>query len=828
MEALKHAAELARAGHGQVVATMAEPGVGKSRLFYEFKARSSAGRMVLEAFSVSYGKASAYLPVIDLLHGYFRITGDDDSRVRREKVMGRVLALDRTLEDTLPYLFGLLGLSEGDEPLAQMDAQVRRRRTHEAIKRVLLRESLNQPLMVIFEDLHWVDGETQALLNALVDSIGTARMLLLVNYRPEYQHQWGSRTYYTQLRLDPLGRETAEEMLGSLLGDNAELSALKQFIIERSEGNPFFMEETVRVLLDEGALVRNGALKLTRPLSQLKIPPTVQAILAARIDRLPSTGKDLLQTLAVIGKDLPLELVQVVTGRGEEQLEPMLADLQAAEFIYEQLRLAGTEYTFKHALTQEVAYNSVLVERRRAIHDQTARAIERLYAQQLENHYTELAHHYFRGNDVAKALRYVQLAAEQAVSRATYSEATGMLEAGLRLLDKLPEGPERLRAELALRSVENTVAFVLHGSISPQRESAVMRMCDLGEKIGEADQMLRGLISLSHFYFAQAESARGLELSRRCLEVAETAHDAGLLAYARWTAGVLAVSCGKLREGVSYLEAGARGIERTNRSVPLWGVLSASAFKGHLAIALQLLGRVDDVIKLSDDGIRDARESKHLFSLGLALLVRGLLAHYRREPESARAYYGEAITLSEENGFPSWLAAAQFYHGWELTELGRLEQGIAEMEVAAEDCRRLGVASRHYRTALLAEAYARMGRREEALGMLNVLQAAVERTGEKREQAEMLRLTGEVLLMGGGGATEEAERCFRAALEVARAQEARWWELRATVSLARLLASQGRRDEARAVLAEIYSWFTEGFDTADLKDAKALLEELSS
>jgi tetratricopeptide (TPR) repeat protein len=827
MEALKHAAELAKAGHGQVVAAVAEAGVGKSRLFYEFKAVSQSEWMVLEAFSVSHGKATAYLPVLELLHDYFRIGSDDNARTRREKVGGKALMLDRALEDTLPYLFALLGLSEGEDPLTGMDAQMRRRRTHEVIKRVLLRESLNQPLMAIFEDLHWIDGETQALLNLLVDSIGTARMLLLVNYRPEYQHQWGSRTYYTQLRLDPLGREGAEEMLRSLLGDEQELAALKRLIIERTEGNPFFMEETVQKLLDEGALVRNGAAKLTRPVGELKIPPTVQAILAARIDRLPLAGKELLQTLGVIGKDLPLALLKVVTGKGEEQLEPMLADLQTGEFIYEQPSLAGTEYTFKHTLTQEVAYNSVLSARRRVIHDQTACAMERLYASQLETHYTELAHHCIHGSDAAKALRYAQLGAEQAAGRAAYPEATSMLEAGLKLLDKLPEGVERLRAELALRSIENTVAYIVYGSTSPQRENAVRRMCDLGEKIGETDQMLRGGISLSHFYFAQSESARGLELSGRCLELAATTQDAGLLAYARWTAGVLAVSCGKLREGVSYLEAGARGIDRRNRIVPLLGVLYGSAFPGWLALPFQLLGRGDEAVKLADDGLRHARESRHPFSLGLALIIKGLLAHFRREPEISRIYYEEAVTLSEENGFPTWLAAARFSHGRALAELGRLEQGIAEMEAATEDCHRLGVAMRHYRTALLAEAYVRMGRSEEALGTLNDVLSQIERTGEKREQAEVLRLRGELLLMRDGGAAEEAEHCFRAAIDVARTQEARWWELRASMSLAQLLATQGRPDEARAMLAEIYGWFTEGFDTADLKDAKALLDELS-
>src|ERR1700722_13589528 len=246
MEAMRNAAELARAGRGQIVAAMAEAGTGKSRLFFEFKAISQSGWMVLETFSVSHGKASAFLPVIDLLHSYFKIAGSADERMRREKVNGKVLTLDRSLEDTIPYLFALLGISEDGEhyrhweqtldrldeylhegqkknPLAQMDAQVRKRRTLDAIKRILLRESLNQPLMVIFEDLHWIDEEAQALLNLLADSIGTAKILLLVNYRPEYSHQWGSKTYYTQLRLDPLGKESADEMLSALLGNGPDI-----------------------------------------------------------------------------------------------------------------------------------------------------------------------------------------------------------------------------------------------------------------------------------------------------------------------------------------------------------------------------------------------------------------------------------------------------------------------------------------------------------------------------------------------------------------------------------------------------------------------------
>ena len=386
VDAMKAAAELAKAGHGQIVAAMAEPGVGKSRLLFEFKAVSQSGWMVLETFSVSHGKASAFLPVIDILHGYFKITSDDDARARREKVNGKMLTLDRSLEDTIPYLFALLGIVEGADPLAQIDAQARKRRTLEAIKGIFVRESLNQPLMVIFEDLHWIDDETQALLNLLADSIGTAKILLLVNYRPEYSHLWGSKTYYMQLRLDPLGKESAEEMLSSLLGDNKDLIPLKRLIIEKTEGNPFFMEETVEVLLDDGALVRNGSIKLVKPLAELKIPPTVQAILASRIDRLPPDEKDFLQTLAVIGREFPFGLIKSVVAKSDDDLNRMLGVLQLAEFIYEQPAAGDVEYIFKHALTQEVAYNSVLIERRKQLHERTGTAIEALAPSRIDDH----------------------------------------------------------------------------------------------------------------------------------------------------------------------------------------------------------------------------------------------------------------------------------------------------------------------------------------------------------------------------------------------------------------------------------------------------------
>jgi predicted ATPase len=487
MEALKHAAELARSGHGQVAAVIGEAGAGKSRLLYEFKLISQTDWMTLEAFSASHGKATAYLPLLELLAAYFEISRDDDERKRGERILGRVLRLDRNLEDTLPYLYSLHGITETADSLAHMESQVRRRRTLDAVKRILLRESINHPLMLIFEDLHWIDNETQGLLNLLVDAIANARILLLMNYRPEYRHEWSSRTHYTQLRLDPLGAETAAEMLSAMLGDDKDLGALKRQIIQRTEGTPFFIEEMVQALFEEGVLQRNGAVKLAKPMSAIKVPSTVQAVLASRIDRLAPPEKELLQTLAVLGREFTLKLTERVTANSNDKLETMLAQLQLGEFINEHPSVGDTEYTFKHALTQEVAYNSILAERRRRIHENTANAIEVFFSEHLEDHYTDLAYHFVRSADTAKAIRYAQLAADQAVNRAAYSEATNLIETSLRLLEALPEGIERSRAELSLHSIESRLSFALYGGGSPQREQAVRRMWELGSRFEEKE-----------------------------------------------------------------------------------------------------------------------------------------------------------------------------------------------------------------------------------------------------------------------------------------------------------------------------------------------------
>jgi tetratricopeptide (TPR) repeat protein len=830
METLRHAAAQTQAGRGQMVAVMADPGVGKSRLFYEFKAISKSGWMVLEAFAVSYGRASAYLPVLGLLSEYFEISSDHDERRRRELILGKVLGLDRALEDTLPYFYSLYGLTNDGDSLAGMDARIRRRRNLDAIKRLLLRESLNQPLMLIFEDLHWIDTESQALLNLVVDTIADARILLLVNYRPEYRHEWGKCTLYKQLRLDPLGRESAQQMLSVLMGDEINLIALKRLIIERTEGTPFFMEEMVQALFEEGVLKRNGIVTLARPLSAVKVPATVQAVLASRIDRLPAARKELLQMLAVLGREFPLDLVQCVTTKSSNELEEMLAQLELAEFVFEQPTSGGAlEYIFKHALTQEVAYNSLLGELRRALHDRAAQAIEDLYGNQLEDHYGDLANHYLRGNDTSKATRYAELAAEQAISRGAYPQAMSLVETALKLVEKLPDAVEGSRAELGLHTIESTVAIVLHGASSKERERVIRRMCELAEALGARDQFVGALSTLSGLYFTQGESAKGLELATRCLTLSKGMQDNGLLLDLHYNAAALTWRCGKYQEAASLYEDGLRRPSRTNcRLSPQYGLLYEGIFRPELACILQTLGRVTDAAKSVEEGLRRTRDSRHLFSLGCALVIgAGELSLERRQPDIACVRCEEVIALSEENGFAEWLPWGRFIHGWALFELGQVSQGLLEMEAGLAGFDRLGgVPRQQYWIVVRARALAMIGRVDEALLKINQALAHIECTGDTADQAEMLRLKGEVLMMYRPSEPAEAEKCFRQARDVARAQEAKWWELRTIVSLARLLRDTNRRSEAHAMLTGIYNWFIEGFDLPDLEDAKALLDEL--
>lgn len=397
----------AKAGHGQIVHVQGEPGLGKSRLFHEFKCFPH-GCVVLETAAVSYGSASPYLPVVELLKAYFQMQPHDNDRARRERVMGKVLGLDRHLEDTLPCLFALFGLHDDPSPVEHLDPQARHRRICDAVTQLLLRESRNQPLILIVEDAQWIDRESQAVLDTLCDSLASAHILVLVNARPEYCHAWGHKPYYTQLQMTPLGAAETEAFLTNLLGSDDSLTLLKQHILSKTEGTPFFMEEVVHTLVEEQVLTgERRHYRLAQEVTDLHISPTIQGVIAGRIDRLAQEEKLLLQQLSVIGRSFPLALVRLVIAQPADELSRILSVLQRKEFLYEESALPTATYLFKHALTQEVAYNSVLLERRKTLHLQIAQAIEQIFHSQLEDYYSILAHHYSKSGEIEKAMNYL-------------------------------------------------------------------------------------------------------------------------------------------------------------------------------------------------------------------------------------------------------------------------------------------------------------------------------------------------------------------------------------------------------------------------------------
>jgi len=851
LDALRHAAGLAAQGRGQIVAMVAEAGVGKSRLLYEFKARSASDWMVLEAYSVSHGKASAYLPVIELLCSYFRIVDEDDERSRCEKVAGRLAILDPALEDARPYVLGLLGISEGErlrkhwehsfdrleeyllgaqakDPFPQMDVQVRRRRTLDAIKRILLREALNQPLMLIFEDLHWIDADSQALLEVLADSIAASRILLLVNYRPEYSHAWANKSYYTQLRLDPLSLESAEQLMAVLVGGGAGLAPLRKLIVDKSEGNPFFMEEIVQGLFEDGALLRNGIVTLTRSLESLRIPATVQAVLASRIDRLPPAEKDVLQTVAVIGKEFGLGLVREVTGKSDEEIMPSLFNLQLAEFLYEQPAIAEIEYTFKHALTQEVAYNSVLHERRKLLHQRIATAIERQFASNLDDRLGELAHHYSRSNDLTKAFEYMGRAAEQAGRRSAYSEMIAYIDRGLALLAELPESEQRDLDELSLRVKLGPALMAVKGFSSEETRRSCERACDLARRRGARAQLFAALNFLWAFHYTRGDPKSSLEVSQELMSIAQDVREPGMLKDSYRAMGRALTYTGDLLGARRYLEE-ALTLDGSSRA---W---ARGANVGPDADMLCLTGLSEVLIALGypDQALQRAREALEAvdsqtdpFSFAMALTIAAEIYNFRREPDKALEILGRALALCDRHGYPFWLSFARRMSGWALALQGQVRAGIEMME---EEMARFSNTEadvlRFYNLLFTAEACVKIGDAQRAAALLEAWQSTRQKIAIVLNDALYHRLRGDVLRATGDDRAAEKE--YRESLTIAAAMNDKYSELRASMALAPLLAQQGRRDEARKSLDGVCNWFTEGLDTADLVEARKLLERLN-
>jgi class 3 adenylate cyclase/tetratricopeptide (TPR) repeat protein len=827
LETLRHTLDRAGSGHGQVVALVGEPGVGKSRLVWEFTHSHRAhGWLVLASGSVSYGKATSYLPVIDLLKSYCGIEPRDDPRRMRQKLLGKVLDLDRTLEPLLPPLLGLLDVSGDDAAWQALDPSQRRQRTLDALKRLLLRESQEQPLLLIFEDLHWIDAATQALLDNLVDSLPTAHLLLLVNYRPEYEHAWHRKTYYQQLRLDPLPPASAEELLDALLGDDSSFYPLRHPLIERTEGNPFFLEESVRTLVETGALVgERGAYRAVQPLAATQVPATVQAVLAARIDRLAPEDKRLLQSTAVVGKDVPYALLQAVADLPEHELREGLGRLQTAEFLYETTLFPELEYTFKHALTHEVVYGSLLGERRRALHAGIVAAMQTLYPDRLAEHVEQFAHHALRGEVWEQAVAFGQQAGEKAAARSAYREAREQFELALGALGHLPA--TRAHREQAI-DLQLSLRVALTGS--GQREQSVQPVHEaevLARELGDARRLALALSTLANHYWGGAEYRRAMDYAQGALETAETLDDPGFRAAGSVMLGRVYHALGQYARAEEHLRAGMAATEDAPlREYPGQPFLSSVGARVWLAHCATERGDFRTAHMLGEAGLHIAQTIGHPWSLINGYWGAGYACLRQGQAEQAIAALEPAVQTCETWHIPLLSPYSATLLGQAYILAGRTADAQALLERATEQVVMIG--NLVYRVAgllALSEIHLVADRQDPAHALASEALALSQAQGARGEEARAGWLLGEIAAHGAPPAGDQAEADYRQSLSLAEELGMRPLVAHCHLGLGTLYQKVGRSDQAQPELATAAQMYRTMELTFWLEKAEAALAQ---
>jgi class 3 adenylate cyclase/tetratricopeptide (TPR) repeat protein len=833
LEVLGQALVRAGAGQGQVVAMVGEAGVGKSRLVYEFlSSPHTQGWLQLESSSVSYGKATAYLPVCDLLKAYCHIEDRDDLRTVRAKITGQILTLDDALQDTVLAVLALFEALPADSPFLSLDPLQRRRRTLEALKRVLLRESQVQPLLLVFEDLHWIDTETQAVLETLVESLPTARVLLLVNYRPEYQHGWGNKTYYTQLRLDPLPEASAEEFLQALLGDDVgvrhavPIQDLKRLLIERTQGNPFFLEESVRTLVETGVLVgERGAYRLAKSLDRLQVPATVQALLAARIDRLPPEDKRLLQTAAVIGTEVPWPLLQAIADTDDEALYRSLGQLQAAEFLYETSLFPERAYTFKHALTHEVAYGSLLHERRRVLHARIVEALEALAGDRRDDQVERLAQHALRGEVWDKALGYGRQAGDKARTRSAYREAVVCFEQALAALEHVPDSRAATEQAIDIRLGLRTALNAL-GAAPGQMRDHLRRAETLAQTLGDHLRLGRVYAEMGGTFWVAGDVERAIVYGQRALAVAATLGHVGLQARVHLILGQVYYDTGDYARAVESLEWNVATLQGdllyerfgTNGSV-------AANSRARLSLCHAELGAFTEGLAMAEDGLRIAETVNHPFRLIEACYGVSMVYLRRGDVHRAIPVLERALGLCQDWHIPLLLPRLAAALGLAYALEGRVAAGLVlaehgvEQQVAMGRLRNLAPS-----IACLSEAYLLAGRLEDARQRAAQAVDLARQYQQRGQQAWALWLLGETTARQAPPEVEPAAGHYRQALTLADELGMRPLQAHCHRGLGMLYGKLGQQEQARRELSTAIAMYRTMEMTFWLPQAEAALE----
>ncbi|MFQ5937284.1 MAG: AAA family ATPase, partial [Acidiferrobacterales bacterium] len=825
--------EQAKDSEGQVVLLSGEAGIGKSRIVRGFRDRLEAeshNRVLY--YGSPYHQNSAFYPAIDQLERGLRFAKSDTAAQKLDKLDAVLSDLSLPVADYASVLASLLSLSTEDRyPALELDPEQLKRKTIGAMITVIQTTSTRQPVLMVIEDAHWFDPSTLELITGLIEQLQASRVFLLITCRPEFESPWGLRGHITSFTLNRLGRKECTAMISKLTKGKALPQEVVNQIIAKTDGVPLFVEELTKTVLESDVLEEEAnRYVLSDSLPPLAIPASLHDSLMARLDRL-GPAKEVAQLAATLGRTFTHELLTAVSSLTEEELEGALTHLAQAELIYRRGLPPDATYAFKHALVQDTAYQSLLKSTRQQFHQRIARTLEEQFPETAETEPELLAHHYTEAHLLEKAVGYWHRAGRRASERLARVEAVAHLTKGLELITSLPDTPDRARHELNLQITLAPALQFIKGWAAQEVEQAYLRAQELCRQVGERSQLFTVTWGLWHHYQHCGQLKIARDLANEVLSLAEKQVDSGFRLqahHAAWTTHIALAELPSCREHAEKGIALYNLDEHRTHAFLYGGHDPGVCCRANGAIALWLLGYADQALEKTQDAVTLAEELGHPYGLGQALYFSAYLHQCRRDALLVQEHAEATIAFCEKQGMaPHLLAMGHVFRGWALTTEGQAKEGIAEMHEGLAALR-AGRVERHrpYLLALLADAYRQAHQVDQGLSTLADALSLLEETGERTWEAEMYRLKGELVLAQSAEDQTEAKRCLNQTIEIARRQSAKSLELRAATSLSRLWRGQGKGKEARALLAPIYHWFTEGFDTSDLKDAKALLEDL--
>jgi tetratricopeptide (TPR) repeat protein len=833
----------AQDGLGQIVLLSGEAGIGKSRLLRAVQ-DGLAGEAYtrLECRCSPYTQHSALYPIINLGRRLIQWQRDETPEATLRNLEHALASYDLSLPEVLPLLASLLSLPPSERyPTPQLTPQRQKQKTLEAILALVRAQAAQQPVLFIVEDLHWVDPSTLELLTLLIDQEPSDRILTVLTARPEFHPPWHLGAHVTSLTLERLSSMQVEQMIDRVTGGKRLPAEIRQQVVVKTDGVPLFVEELTKMVLESGLLSEQaGHYELHGALPSLAIPTTLHDSLMARLDRL-GDAKEVAQLGATLGRTFPYDLLRAVSPWDEGRLQHALAQLMEAELLYQRGAPPHLAYVFKHALIQETAYQSLLRSKRQQYHRQTVHTLEQHFSEIATTQPELLAYHYTEAGLAAQAVPYWQRAGQRAVERSANVEAISHFTKGLELLKTLPETPERIQQELTMQLAIGAPLLLIKGATAPEVAHAYARAQELCQEVGNSPERFSAFIGLWRFHFSQARLLIARELAEQCFTLAQHLHDPVSLQEAHIALGSTFIHLGEwfsahvhLEEAIALYDPSLCRLRAFSRGTDP-GVVCLS--RG--AWTLWMLGYADQALTMSHKALSLAQELSHASSLAFALFFAAVLRQCRREARHVQEQAEAMLALSREHGFVQWIAGGVLLRGWALTQQGMVEEGITQIQAGHSawlaDGNELG---KTQILARLAEAYGKVGRTEEGLHVLAGAFTALSTNAERHYEAELYRLQGDLLLqqapvqqpprttvIAGGGT---AERHFCQAIDVARRQHAKFQELRAVMSLSRLWQIQGKSTEACALLEKTYGWFTEGFETSDLRSARTLLEALRS